>query len=241
MLYRAYYRQSGAQLLQDALALVFGHDYDGADPANRLALHNNFARFKASVGAALARGMRSYDDFARLSARPAPLRSAYLAGCLAQHVKPKPRVLDALQDRADRAITTLALSRIHLQDRGLGALLGILPRLSHLRELEMSGNLLGDPAVQMLVPALRFHPTLEAIDLSHNPFTDASLEDLLGLVRTIPNLRRLHLDVCQLSREGRQMVEAELTRPRSHCPSEGTLSCPSDELKGLQTFSQDPI
>ncbi|CCW61855.1 unnamed protein product [Phytomonas sp. EM1] len=237
MLYGESYRNNGMQLLLDTLSLIFGHEYDKSQTRDRLALKNDFCRFKADLLACFTRTMKSYDSFASITARPSSLRSMYLTCCLSQHVKPQPRVLEALNECGDRELTKLLLPRVPLMDRGMGAVAGLLPRMTRLRHLDLSCNQLSNGSVQLLSHALRYHPTLEVVNLSQNFFTDACLEDLLVIVQSIPHLRTLELSACQLSREGKQMVESELVRLKTSAMVESNLYSLTDGQNCAQACS----
>jgi hypothetical protein len=217
-LYGEHYAMDGMTLLTDALGVVFTREYDqGAEPQYQ----NGFTALQRDVNNKVMPALKSYDAFQLRINELTPLRSAYLASCLARHVRPHDTVLEQLKRiDHDRTPEALLLGGLHLGDLGTAAVLeSVVPRLYRLRTLDLSGNNVHNPVLDMLFRSLRYHPALETVNLSRNPITDDGLTFLLRLAQTVPRLSSILLQSSSMTPQAKQKVEVELTTPGTYAVS----------------------
>ncbi|CAM45635.1 conserved hypothetical protein [Leishmania braziliensis MHOM/BR/75/M2904] len=237
-LYGEFYAMDGMALLTDALGVVLTREYDQAASQQG---EDAFAAFQRDVYAKVMPVLQSCESLQGCITDLEPLRSSYLASCLAHRVRPSGAVLERLKGiDEDRSVETLLLGGLHLGNRGLVALAeSVLPRLYRLRRLDLSDNNVSDSALEPLLRSIRYHPSLEHLNLSHNPLTDGALPLLLRIAQTLPRLSELLLRSCAMKPAALQMVETEVTTPSTHAiPGEaGGLSLQPLTRVGSATVS----
>ncbi|CAC9465940.1 conserved hypothetical protein [Leishmania infantum JPCM5] len=208
-LYGEFYAMDGMTLLIDALGVVFTREYDQGTAQQP---KSAFAAFQQDVNGKVMPVLQSCESLQLYITDLQPLRSSYLASCLAHHVRPNSTVLDDLKSiDKDRSVETMHLEGLHLGDRGVVAFAeSVLPRLYRLRWLDLSNNDVNDSTLEPLLRSIRYHPSLERLNLSRNPLTDSALPLLLRIAQTLPRLSVLLLQSCSMKPATRQMVEAEV-------------------------------
>ncbi|CAG9571035.1 conserved hypothetical protein [Leishmania major strain Friedlin] len=229
-LYGEFYAMDGMALLIDALGVVFTREYDQGTARQP---KHAFTAFQQDVNGKVMPVLQSRESLQLCITDLQPLRSSYLASCLAHHVRPNNTVLDDLKNiDNDRSVETMHLEGLHLGDRGVVAFAeSVLPRLYRLRWLDLSNNDVNDSALEPLLRSIRYHPSLEHLNLSRNPLTDNALPFLLRIARTLPRLSVLLLQSCAMKPATRQMVEAEVA-------VSGTCTVP---VAAYRCSSQAPI
>ncbi|KAG5484051.1 hypothetical protein LSCM1_05905 [Leishmania martiniquensis] len=209
VIYGEHYSMDGMAMLTDALGVVFTREYD---QGHSKPLQEAFAAFQRDVNSKAMPALQSHESLQLRMTGREPLRSSYLASCLAHRVRPNNTILEHLKHiDEDRSLETMRLGGLRLGERGVAAFVeSVVPRLYRLRQLDLSDNDINDGALETLLRSLRCHPSLEHLNLSRNPLTDGALPWLSRIIQTLPRLSELLLQSCAMEPATRGMVEAEV-------------------------------
>eukprot|EP00753_Platysulcus_tardus_P019845 PLAT7576.1.p1 GENE.PLAT7576.1~~PLAT7576.1.p1 ORF type:complete len:1564 (-),score=771.86 PLAT7576.1:244-4935(-) len=158
------------------------------------------------------RGLATAAAAAASSAGPAPAAAAvpladeptaespsqlYLSCCRHLAVAPNSALLSAFSGDAVHA-TRFSLARNFVGDRGAQAALAAIACNSRLTSLDLAGNGLRAPAVQLLATTFAAHPSLAELDLSFNRIGSAGGRALLALIDSCRSLRHVRVHGCKL-------------------------------------------
>jgi len=103
----------------------------------------------------------------------------------------------------------LDLSQNDVTDEGARHLAQMLKTNKKLTHLTLSNNKIGDEGVQLLADALRNrNTTLQSLSFTENKLlSDASVASLVNMLRHNQSLKRLWVDDCNLSEEGKDRLK----------------------------------
>lgn len=213
-LYGKEYYLDGMSLLLDVLGIVYTNEYDQKD---RGSAEDVFKTFKTDAQSRMAPVLETSTMLKQYTTDLTPLRSTYLADCLAFRVRPNSTLIDHLKRMEDRTPETLMLSGLQLGDAAVASLMeNVIPRLYRLRYLDLSGNDLHDGVLSNLLQAVRYHPALERINLSQNYITDHGVVYLLRMAQTVPKLKEIWVQGCLMRPSSRHMIQTELSHPGTY-------------------------
>ncbi|RNF13626.1 uncharacterized protein Tco025E_06115 [Trypanosoma conorhini] len=227
-LYNELYLHDGMNMLIEMMRVVFLKEYNNADSKT---VDEAFSKFRENVDNDLLPHIQSYDALVSPTKVQPLLRSAYVLNCLQRYIQPNERLLAILQHiDSERDATSLFLVNMSLRDTDMKPFVALLPRLSHLRYLDLSHNDIHDAGVRELCSALEGHPSLELLDLSDNPLTDAAGAELIQLAATTTHLKAVGQQGIAFSHHIREALGSQLQKNRSAC---GTSFTPNHILNGV--------
>ncbi|ORC86104.1 uncharacterized protein TM35_000301440 [Trypanosoma theileri] len=212
-LYDTYWKSDGMDMIADMMQMVFLKEYE--QNVNKTAQKEDFSRFKKDLDERIMPGLKDYDTFQLYTLDPSTLRSDYVVNCLHNHVKPNEKILDMLTTPSLwRETPSLVLSNVNLGDAGVKSFAPLLPRLKHIRLLDLSSNDIHDTGISELCTGLLKHPTLEALDISHNPITDVSGNAILHLATQCPHLKVIRHEGITFNPSAEEVLAQRLERNR---------------------------
>eukprot|EP01013_Petalomonas_cantuscygni_P004909 TRINITY_DN1536_c0_g1_i1.p1 TRINITY_DN1536_c0_g1~~TRINITY_DN1536_c0_g1_i1.p1 ORF type:complete len:465 (+),score=125.27 TRINITY_DN1536_c0_g1_i1:328-1722(+) len=140
----------------------------------------------------------------------AATRLLYLQKCKQLQQKANSGLVAMLTEMNDHNMSVCDLGTNYLGKRGIETLLTILPSL-RIRKLVLSDNQIDSEIVAVVVPHLRSHPTVSAVDLRRNPISMLGARQLLSLLQANQRICELQMDFEECP-SYRQKVEDQLAR-----------------------------
>lgn len=125
---------------------------------------------------------------------PSSYHKDYLAACARRQVQPHAHLTKFFEQhhQVDDSIHEMwEFNDIYLGRRGCLPIVDLARRNTVLRRLSLAGTGLRNDGVEELVRILRFHPTLEILNVSDNNISDTAGRAFLLLFHTNPILRRV--------------------------------------------------
>ncbi|KAH9579955.1 Peptidase C2 [Trypanosoma melophagium] len=144
------------------------------------------------------------------------LREIYERKCLELHCKKNSALCSILSDVPDEfhSLTSLDVSKNFLGPKGILPLLEIIRCCKNIRTLNLSEQKLDTDAIDALCLALRQHPSVVRINLSHNPLTMSAGALLLQLAKTNPVIEFIVLEHTCIRSSLLMRIEAQLEKNR---------------------------
>eukprot|EP00758_Cryptobia_borreli_P009277 Tbor_TRINITY_DN5463_c1_g5::TRINITY_DN5463_c1_g5_i1::g.25059::m.25059 len=142
------------------------------------------------------------------------LRELYTTSCDTATVRPNSTIVSLLPDKQGVALSgeVLDLSRNYLGDKGIGPLLNVVQRSTHLKSLVLTENGLRNNAVRMICAVLAQHPGITSLDLSDNYISEGAGVALIRLIDQNPRLVEIKIDNTKISVEHRVCLKDRIAQ-----------------------------